>query len=322
MPIPPEIVPDGKNAEDYNVLATLYSLMQKNEQALEATKRALLLTPGQPADGLTAYEPEEVQQAVDVGQKFAGELLRLISSGGSVGAEDASDALKELVEIGRRTGGTEDQMAQFQTLMETLLGQLTAEQQVPPREVPTTGLSAREYYDLGVHYKACGWTEQARDALRYAMDLDPEGDVGQKALQFMRARLPRHPVPLAAEQENIHGFNEMVSGNYETAAKRFEQLMRTYPDFEWPQGNLGSICIHLGDFARAEEILIKAVQINPFYNNGWAHLARANILQSKYQQAKYCLSKIEQTDPGDESVKQLRTGLEQAEQWEESGGSF
>jgi tetratricopeptide (TPR) repeat protein len=322
MPIPPNNVPDGKSAEDYNVLSALYTLMQRNDQALEATKRALLLKHSNPVDGASEHEPEDVQKAVEVGHKFAGDLLQLISSGGKDGAENVNESLNALMEIGRQSGGNDDQMAQLQTVLETLMAELTAEQKAPPREVPTSGMSAEEYYDLGVKYKTCGWTEQARDALRYAMELDPDGEVGQKALRFMRARLPRHPVPLAAEQENIRGFNEMVSGNYDAATKTFEQLLRTYPDFEWPQGNLGSICIHLGDFARAEEILINAVQINPFYNNGWAHLARANIIQSKYQQADYCLSKIAQNDPNDDSLEQLRSCLDQVQQWEQSGGSF
>jgi hypothetical protein len=52
----------------------------------------------------------------------------------------------------------------------------------PPTEVPR-GLTASGYWDLGQKYKEVGWTEQAREALQYAIDLDRGGEWGRKALQ-------------------------------------------------------------------------------------------------------------------------------------------
>jgi len=179
----------------------------------------------------------------------------------------------------------------------------------PPRELPEN-LTAEEYWQLAVRYKQVGWTEQARDALTTAIEIDGDGAVGTKARCFLRSKIPRYPVPLMAEQLNIQGYNQMFVNENESQ-RMFERLVKEYPDFEWPYGNLGSLLIKKGLLAKAQDLLIKAVQINPFYINGWLHLSRVYAIQGDLRAAEDCLHRVTTIDESDPNWKGIRDLVEQ-----------
>src|ERR1700722_17370107 len=116
-----------------------------------------------------------------------------------------------------------------------------------------------------------GWTEQARDALLLANEIDPT-EVGPRALRYLKTKIPRHPVPHHAVQKNIEGYSQFLRGDVSGAMKTFEELVDQYPDFEWPYGNLGAVYIKQGKLSNAQSILNKALDINESYLNGWLHL--------------------------------------------------
>lgn len=329
MPVPPAEIPENASAEDYNILAMLYGTMGKTRMAMEASKRAAQLVPPPKfsPEALPDLPPEEAAKVAAEGQDIAMQLMNLMvgPSDTKLTPEEQADKMMALMaqmrDLAVRTGANDDDLQKFDEGLGGLFTALTQEPEMPPRTVPE-GLSAQEYLELGQRYKTVGWTEQSRDALQYAMELDPDGENGVAALAFMRSKLPRHPVPLSAEQANIQGFNLMVSGDLDGAVAVFEKLIREFPDFEWPQGNLGSIRIEQGDFAEAERILIAAVQLNPFYLNGWAHLCRANLLQSKYKEARYAVEQIRKIDPKDEQCQRLAERIDTVQRWEENGGKF
>ncbi|MBU6453910.1 MAG: tetratricopeptide repeat protein [Cyanobacteria bacterium REEB67] len=180
----------------------------------------------------------------------------------------------------------------------------------PPRDVPQD-LQPAEYYELGLKYKEVGWTEQARDALTLAMEIDGDGEFGKKAQRFLRSKIPRYPVPLKAEQLNIEGYNQMFMKDENEARKTFELLIREYPDFEWPYGNLGSLLIRQGDLDRAESLLQHALKINAYYINGWLHLTRVYGVQERFNEAYDCLSRVKAIDPNDASMGGIKELLDQ-----------
>jgi tetratricopeptide (TPR) repeat protein len=332
MPIPPPEIPENCTAEQYHVLSMLYGAMGNMRLALEASQRRAAAAEPAITEGVEnavagGMSAEDAEIAREVGQQIASEMMNLLLGTQDEDASPDEQADKFMALMGKmrnlalQTGAKEEELGKFDEGMSGLLAALTKPPEAPPRTVPSD-LSAQEYYDLGVRYKAAGWTEQARDALQYAMDLDGDGDVGRAALSFMRSKLPRHPVPLSAEQANIQGFNLMMSGDKEGAIALFRALMKDFPDFEWPQGNLGSILIEQGKFEEAERVLVNAVQLNPFYVNGWAHLSRANLLQSKYKEARYCIEQIRKADPNDRMADSLEQQLDTVQRWEEAGGRF
>ncbi len=227
------------------------------------------------------------------------------SSGDDADSDEPLTAMKEqLLSIGLSEAEAQEYV---QKLRQALADMTQAEP--PPRELPED-LTAEEYWQLAVRYKQVGWTEQARDALTTAIELDGDGPVGIKSRSFLRSKIPRYPVPLMAEQLNIQGYNQMFVNENE-AQRMFENLVKDYPDFEWPYGNLGSLLIKRGRLEKAQELLIKAVQINPYYINGWLHLSRVYAIQENFSAAEDCLQRVTAIDASDPNWKGIRDLVEQ-----------
>jgi tetratricopeptide (TPR) repeat protein len=133
---------------------------------------------------------------------------------------------------------------------------------------------AQRFYDQGRAYKQAGWIDQSRYALSQAVELDPRG-VGIKATRYMRTKLPSHPVPGEAVSRNVEAYNRMMSCDFDGATAGFTALIRDYPDFEWPYGNLSVIYIKRNELAEAERTLRASLALNDCYVIGWLHLADA-----------------------------------------------
>jgi tetratricopeptide (TPR) repeat protein len=314
MELPPDKVPDGLSADEYRRLGLQYSLMGRTPEATEAMKKsaqAMASSGGTPSDQQMQYQ---------AGAQFGASLISLlmksmapnrdIENGESEPARKG-DPFEELRSQLKAQKVPDEKIEEFVNTIRQSVDQMKhAKPDVPPRDVPE-GLSAEEYLKLGKRYKEAGWMEQSRDALQFAIESDPEGETGLLAQRFLRTKLPRRPVPLVAERENICGFNQMFAGDLETARKTFESLIKTYPDFEWPYGNLGSLLIRQGEFERALEILDQALEINPHYVNAWLHRARAMAILSRFEGAQECLDRAMDADPDDHTVKSIKTLIDQ-----------
>ncbi len=177
------------------------------------------------------------------------------------------------------------------------------------RVVPS-GLSAAQYYQLGVKYKRAGRTEPARDSLNRAIKLDPQGVDGKRAAIYLHAYLPQYTVPQEAVQMNISGFNQAAIGHNEQARQTFESCIKQFPKFEWPYGNLAALYISQGKLDEAKELLNKILEVNPQYVNGWIHLAEANIASKDFERAAECLNTAAAIDQDNEAVKALKTKIQ------------
>lgn len=326
---PPDQVPEGLSIVEYQRLVALYTLMGRTRQATRALAYLSRLKSGDLAS-------EEDLKMVGAGTKFAESLMKLLKSvaeadqdgeaaqsGEHQSKQDNSDqahldqdqtgqafedpiySMKEqLMSIGLSSAEADEYLEKLKEALRDM-----SRPDPPPREVPQD-LSAREYWDLALRYKQVGWTEQARDALTLAIELDGDGKFGRKAMCFLRSKIPRFPVPLMAEQLNIQGYNQMLT-NEEEARRTFQNLVEQYPDFEWPYGNLGSLLIKEGDLSQAEAILVKAVTINPYYINAWLHLSRVYAIESRFAEADDCLDRVLAIDPSDPNWKGIRELVDQ-----------
>lgn len=321
---PPDQVPEGLSIVEYQRLVALYTLMGRTRQATRALAYLSRLKSGDQAS-------EEELKMVGAGTKFAESLMKLLKSvadadqaeegqssqtnseqsnfGGEKSPDSLSDdpiySMKEqLMSIGLSASEADEYLEKLKEALKDM-----SRPDPPPREVPQD-LTAREYWELALRYKQVGWTEQARDALTLAIELDGDGKFGRKAMCFLRSKIPRFPVPLMAEQLNIQGYNQMLT-NEEEARRTFENLVEQYPDFEWPYGNLGSLLIKEGDLSQAEAILVKAVSINPYYINAWLHLSRVYAIESRFAEADDCLDRVLAIDPSDPNWKGIRELVDQ-----------
>jgi tetratricopeptide (TPR) repeat protein len=315
MELPPNEVPDGLTASEYRKLGLQYSLMGKTLEATEAMQKSA------EAKASAGEIPSDQQMQYQAGAQFGASLISLLmksmvpgqdkENGDNPAEPKKGDPFEELRSQLKAQKVPDEKIEEFVNTIRQSVSQMKhAKPDVPPRDVPS-GLSCEEYYKLGKRYKEAGWMEQSRDALHYAIERDPEGETGFLARRFLRTKLPRLPVPLVAEKENICGFNQMFAGNLETAQKTFESLIERYPDFEWPYGNLGSLLVRKGEFERALKVLDKALQINPHYVNAWLHRARAMAILSRFEAAQECLEKATVADPEDQTVKSIKTLIDQ-----------
>ncbi|MDX2106719.1 MAG: tetratricopeptide repeat protein [Candidatus Melainabacteria bacterium] len=172
--------------------------------------------------------------------------------------------------------------------------------QLPPKDLPRD-LSAREYFELGKQYKAIGWIGHSRKALQMAMECDDKGNIAQKALTFMKTRLPLKEVPQEAVAANIEGYNNMLT-NPKAAKQIWWRLTEEYPDFEWPFSNLASLILNEGDIAEAKKLLEQAIQLNPCYINALLHLANCDAIQMDYKNAITYIDRILELEPENEQA--------------------
>jgi tetratricopeptide (TPR) repeat protein len=181
---------------------------------------------------------------------------------------------------------------------------------VLPRDVPQ-GLTAEQYFALGIQYRTLGWTEQARDALILVTESSQDDDLTISAQRFLKTKIPRFPVPLLAEQRHIEGFNRMATGDQQGARKAFEELIEDFPDFEWPYGQLSVIFLQEGETAKAKKLLKRALAINPNYIGGWLHMATAKGLELDFDGAQACVDKALDADPTDAAALAMQDALKQ-----------
>lgn len=293
--------------------------MQRTDKAVETLRLIDASKKREPGEG-----DEKANLQMEIGKRLAANFMKILTQPPQQDMSVLTSEERHAHLLERLTEGMEgldlkdaevrEQIDAVATKIGTLIENSKVEQTPPPRDVPQD-LTAQEYYDLGVQYKTIGWTEQARDALTYSFELDPDGDIGKRARRYLQTKIPRHPVPLVAEQRNVEGFNERMSGQIRAAQLTFEKLIEDYPQFEWPYGNLGSIYIMQGKLDLAKRILKKALEINAYYVNARLHLCRAQILASEFDDARKNLEAVSEIDP-DTPVQELSATLEKIATWE------
>lgn len=122
---------------------------------------------------------------------------------------------------------------------------------------------SREYYNQAIHAERRGELEQAEQALRKAIALDPADYLNHVKLGSV---LNQQGKP----NEAINYYQKALSLNP-------QDVMILY--------SLGSIYEQLGMYAQAEEAYALTLQNNPRYRFGLLNLARTEIQQQKYESA-------------------------------------
>ncbi len=186
---------------------------------------------------------------------------------------------------------------------------------IPPETI-AEDLTAEEYYDLGLKYRTAGWIERCRDALKRAIKAKDAGTIAEKASIYLKSRLPVASIPPEAEKRNIEGYNEYIS-NPTKAKEIFAQLIKDYPDFEWPYSNLANYYLRNGDTKSAIPLLEKAIQLNPFYQSALMLMAEAYAIEMNYSEANRYINRAINCDPcvpsesSEERIKGLKHSIEQ-----------
>ncbi len=176
-------------------------------------------------------------------------------------------------------------------------------------------LSARDYYELGLKYRLAGWVGVARAALQKVVEMESlldssseEKSLSQKARKVLKTQLPRVPVPQEAEQKNIEGFNLMHSDR-EKAKGVFQELMATYPDFEWPFSNTARLKLSEGDLEGAKSIVKYLLTVNPDLLSAIDLMVRISIAERNMEEALIYLDRALELYPHEDEFKQLKLAI-------------
>jgi tetratricopeptide (TPR) repeat protein len=317
--VPAREVPHGLSADEYLKLSIQYLLMNWKKQMVIAAKKAM--EGGNPlkskqAEGLSDEEYKKlgmmlgiVETTMEIGDQ-ANEVVKGAFDAMQKAAAYADQALEEFEEINEVKQELQNTLKSWTEQATEAINKAVEEIILPALGMPTRdipeGMSAEEYFKMATQYKTMGWTEQARDALLLANEIDPD-EVGPRALRYLRTKIPRHPVPHHAVKKNIYGHSQFVRGELDSAKEIFEELIKDYPDFEWPYGNLGAVYIQQGKIGNAKDILAKALDINGDYLNAWLHLGRARAAVLEVREAQSCIDKAIRLDPDDQAAQSLKT---------------
>lgn len=161
-----------------------------------------------------------------------------------------------------------------------------------PKTASERARTADDYLMLGVNYKKSGRIEKSREALETAIKEGADSKTAHTARRFLKQQLPRSPVPIEAEQRNVIGFNQMRNGDKEMAIQTFSNLIKDFPEFEWPYCNLAAIYMKDKKLNEAEKLLERALEINPSYMNGWLYLRQVKLLKKDTEGASNCSKRI------------------------------
>jgi tetratricopeptide (TPR) repeat protein len=134
--------------------------------------------------------------------------------------------------------------------------------------------------------------------------LDNGGETGRKAKRYLETKLPHYPATTEAVQLNIKAFNSRFMDQQE-AERTWLECIQKYPKFEWAYSNLGSLYVSEGKYKEAEDLLNKALAINPSYVNAWLHLAECKRKENDQAGMHACVKKALELDPDDQLAKLL-----------------
>jgi tetratricopeptide (TPR) repeat protein len=319
---PPRIVPQHLSPSDYCRLAIQYYLMGWTRQSVKAGRLALQSRPsdlaGTPFGELSDEDfmrfrrmVEGLDAGASIGENVLGvskTVTDIVQDGMDTTSALADELIGESKALKLIKFGFEESMRQFTKGVQEVVGEVI-EQAVkvsqPPKPVPE-GLTAQNYLDLSRQYLVFDWTEQARDALLKARELEGDNPKGALAWTLLRTHLPKQHLPFLAEEGLADARRKLQSGREEDAREVLEDLINRYPEMELCYCVLAGYELRAGHLERARQLLTTASELNPMYMKTWLLLSRVHAIGGSILEAQRALDRATDLDPDDFSIPHLR----------------
>jgi tetratricopeptide (TPR) repeat protein len=137
---------------------------------------------------------------------------------------------------------------------------------------------------------------------------------------MMKKKFKRGTVALQTDEESVHKLDVRkylrvgdllrLRGHLKAAAEEFEQARKT-AQFTSPEisDRLGATLIELGEFSRAEKLLLPMTELYPFHAAGFVLSARAYTGLSENMKAVAALLKADAVNPFDPEIHCMAAGL-------------
>lgn len=315
--LPPKEVPAGLAARDYLKLQYRYLFLGWYKQSTKAMRLAIAGSP----------DPNSSAE----GQKRAQIALSVLESTFFLKdtAEGISDTVNSLIDYGiTQADQALDKFAAIKSAKDSMKGVFSTVKSLardsfdkvmedlvlpgiglPTKEIPQ-GLSQAQYLSMALQYERLGLPEQLRKCLEQCRKVAPASADGYKAIRFLRTKAPVKTVPLDASRRNMEARQLQMVGKEELARGTLEDLVRDYPEFEWPYVGLSRLVLFDGEIERAERLAKKATELNPSYINAWLGLATIHIIHWNIDKANKCVETANSLDSEDKGCRSFKHLLE------------
>lgn len=316
--LPPKDVPEGLPARDYIKLQYRYLFLGWYKQSTKAMRLAMAGSP--PSSSSTEEGQKRAMLALGVLESTfflkdtaegIGDTVNSLIDYGITQADQALDkfqALKSAKDSMKGMFSAVKSLARdsFDKIMEDLVLPGIG---LPTKEIPP-GLTQEQYLSMALQYERLGLPEQLRKCLENARKIAPASAEGYKAVRYLKTKAPVHKVALDASRRNMEARQLQMVGKEELARGTLEDLVRDYPDFEWPYVGLSRLVLFDGEIERAEALAKKATKINPNYINAWLGLATIHLIHWNIEKAHKCVETANSLDFEDKGCRSFKNLLE------------
>ncbi len=180
---------------------------------------------------------------------------------------------------------------------------------MPLDEIPQ-GKTPDEYLSIAERYEKIGLAEPTRRILKHIRTTFPDSRAAITASLRLKTRVPVHEIKQDAQRKYLHAVRDGLLTNRTASKDAYEELLREYPEFEWPYANLSCIVLKEGDLARATDLVNRAITINQASLRAWACMARINLVEWKLDLLKKSADKMDKLEPGNSYVQAYNAILE------------
>lgn len=175
---------------------------------------------------------------------------------------------------------------------------------VPPDSVPP-GLSAEEYYKLGVKQRQVGFPNAARKCLEKAISLKPTSPLADEARRYIRTQLPVYEVP-----DEALAMNNTAYGLPDKDAQIiWEHCVKSWPKFEWPFNNLAALYIRQKKYDQARTLVDHVLSFNPNCVNAWMRRSSIESREGNWESAQKSAEKALSLEPDSKNAREMLVSI-------------
>jgi|AGTN01.2.fsa_nt_gi hypothetical protein len=306
--LPPKEVPTNLEYSEYLRLRIRYQTIDWKRQLAVCLKLAILK---QPPGGELSEENQKLIAAAMMGLEqlvFFTELNEEFQNSAQVLVDatlDKADKLLDKFESAKKvkSGLVSAFTVLTQTVQETLddavESHILPAVGLPVNELPA-GKTAGEYMSMADKYIKLGLPEPARKALQKVANEFKDSGYADTAKLKLKTRIPPKPVAPEAQRKFLNALRLCLTQKKTAGKEIYEELIRDYPDFDWPYVYLSCIVLKEGDLERATDLVNRAVKVNPNSLKGWATIARMYLIEWKLEQLRIVIDKINAMEPSNE----------------------
>ena len=165
-----------------------------------------------------------------------------------------------------------------------------------PEQIPS-GLTAEQYYKLGVRYDYKDEYSKARKALKLGIAQSHSAEETEKINRYMRCYMPVNDLSKQEVDTIDKACAKSAAGRKDEAKRMLEALIADNPRCESAHRYLAEVYISQKDIKHAEDELNKAISIRPGYVRAYILLAACRQIEGDLDGVKHYAQKALECDP-------------------------